>query len=180
MPQCPFNSYYLNGKCYCNGGLVLNRDNTACQLCPNNEIYNGWTCLCDMGYVRGADGKCVPKNINTCGLNQDYDYFYRKCICKKGYDLVNGQCIYLPLCQPNSGWNGQSCVCISGCVNYQGQCYPIEKQIPVCPANSYFNGKCPEGDIWDGNMCIRSIVCQNGFIFNNYENCCVPIGINCG
>ena len=33
------------------------------------------------------------------------------CVCLSGYYLINGICIN---CPKNSGWNGTACVCLSG------------------------------------------------------------------
>jgi len=141
----------------------------------------------------------VPKYINTCAVNQQYDYFYQICLCKVGYQWVNGACQVNTTClDVNSNWNGVKCVCNEAYILYQGACRAIATPLPICPSNSYFNGifctcndgfyelwkgycsQCPYNTIWDGSSCKASLVCLEGYVYNNITRQCDAKGINCG
>lgn len=106
------------------------------------------------------------------------------CQCKSGYLWLNGNCDRNTSCPTNSVWNGKDCQCKSDYVMFKGQCQPTVIPLPACPSNSYFNGvfctcsegyfeifpgvcgTCPEGTLWDGNMCRDTAVCRLGYIYD--------------
>ena len=90
IPPCPDNSKRVNGKCVCLRGYNFNARKDECIKCGENEIYTGYNCKCKGGYVRYKDGKCKKIEIPNCKDNQIYDLKTRTCICKKGYQLING------------------------------------------------------------------------------------------
>jgi len=74
---CPPNSYLKNGLCYCNDGLVWNKDKTKCitydedcsslygshSIAGKGDTKNKYLCYCEEGYVWNTNKtKCItPK-----------------------------------------------------------------------------------------------------------------------
>lgn len=201
IPQfnCGQNSYAKNGLCYCNDGFVLIRNLIQCRRCGFNEIYNGYDCVCNVGYARDASGNCARKYLaQVCGLNEEWDSFYKMCLCKANYNRVDGQCQVSVTCGANSFWNGVRCECETGFVSINDRCLYLTSPVPICPANSHFNGvacvcdtgfyevsrfncqRCPDGQIWDGSSCTYNTTCPSGYTWNVNYHRCDPKAINCG
>ena len=112
--NCPLNSYYLSGSCYCSAGYKINSDKTSCVIAPaktdtqscqetygiNSYSPTSGKCGCNSGYQWASDNKsCVvsPTKTNeqicqdSFGLNAIWDGTYStvngklNCNCKTGF-----------------------------------------------------------------------------------------------
>lgn len=143
-----------------------------------------------------------------------YDYTYSACVpvCQANYRWNGIQCQcyqYCPIvCPPGSYldpsnnqnciscsngfvWNGQSCVCPSGSINYNGVCRP------PCQAYSDWSGSrcacrqgyyeqstgvciiipnCNNGQRWDNDKYICINICNGDRIWGGGNNCVCPPG----
>ncbi|CAI4225464.1 unnamed protein product [Auanema sp. JU1783] len=145
--------------------------------CSNNELCVGGSscrngrCSCAENEIE-VNKQCVYRQLvaageicgngEECGGGSECNYSLKKCTCKRGYQLLDGKCVYLTVVGP-----GDSCA--SNLVRCGGGSYCARGRCECSPATVPVGGKCtkqkqvPPGNVCTStDTCTGKAVCRNG------------------
>jgi proprotein convertase subtilisin/kexin type 5 len=114
-----------------------------CQKCNKGTVWNGIACVIGTSGINGASNIISTTSTTTVTTTTG------------NTTVLNPTPV---TCQPNASFNGTTCVCNIGYINYQKTCY-------ACPTLSI---------AYDGTKC----VCSNGYVLSTDGQSCIQCPIS--